>query len=120
MKILYVGTLHPFGTCYSRFRALRELEPDTHGLDTDVILGWHQIESRVARAFETFTLRGTLDETGDVNELDAGRDDFCGSCNFSQLEQAFFRDSDISHIGFNGTKGIVLCLGSSSFRQCVE
>jgi glycosyltransferase involved in cell wall biosynthesis len=35
MKILYSGTLDPFGTCYSRCYSLRELEPDVHGFDTD-------------------------------------------------------------------------------------
>ncbi len=34
MRILYVGTLDPDGTCYSRWCALRELEPEVHGFDS--------------------------------------------------------------------------------------
>jgi spore maturation protein CgeB len=57
MKILYVGTLDPFGTCYSRFCALRELEPDIHGFDTDHHLDWMSL-GRVHRALETHLLYG--------------------------------------------------------------
>jgi len=57
MKILYVGTLDPFGTCYSRFRALRELEPDIHGFDTDQHLDWMSL-GRIHRALETHILHG--------------------------------------------------------------
>ena len=35
MTILYAGTLSPFGTCFSRFTSLRELEPGVHGFDTE-------------------------------------------------------------------------------------
>jgi len=57
MRILYSGTLDPFGTCYSRFRSLRELEPDIHGFDTDVELGWMKL-GRAQRVFETHALWG--------------------------------------------------------------
>ncbi len=58
MKILYVGTLAPFGTCFSRFTSLRELEADVNGFDTDRFLDWGKV-GRLARAFETYTLRGS-------------------------------------------------------------
>ena len=57
MKILYAGTLSPFGTCFSRFTSLRELEPDVHGFDTDRYLDWRNVP-RLMRAFETYSLRG--------------------------------------------------------------
>lgn len=57
MKILYVGTLDPFGTCYSRFRALRELEPDIHGFDADEVLNWKSVGS-LHRAIETHVFQG--------------------------------------------------------------
>jgi len=57
MKILYSGTLDPFGTCYSRFRALRELEPDIHGFDTEQYLNWRKT-GLFERSFETFSLQG--------------------------------------------------------------
>ncbi len=57
MKILYVGTLDPFGTCYSRFCSLRELEPDIHGFDTDRELDWMGL-GRIQRSFEFHFLLG--------------------------------------------------------------
>jgi len=57
MKILYVGTLDPFGTCYSRFCALRDLEPDIRGFDTDHLPGWMSV-GRFHRAVEGHVLRG--------------------------------------------------------------
>jgi hypothetical protein len=57
MKILYVGTLDPFGTCYSRFCSLKKLEPDIHGFDTDVHLGWRSI-GRIHRTIENHILTG--------------------------------------------------------------
>lgn len=57
MKILYAGTLDPSGTCFSRFRAIRELDPDLHGFDTDQELNW-STTSRLHRAIETHVLRG--------------------------------------------------------------
>jgi len=57
MRILYVGTLSPFGTCYSRFCSLRKLEPDTHGFDTDQHLDWDHA-GPVHRALETHLLSG--------------------------------------------------------------
>lgn len=57
MRILYAGTLAPFGTCFSRFTSLRELESDVHGFDKDRFLDW-QSTSRLTRAFETYSLRG--------------------------------------------------------------
>lgn len=57
MKILYAGTLDPFGTCYSRFRSLRELESDVHGFDTDRFLNWREC-GRLVRAFETYSIAG--------------------------------------------------------------
>lgn len=59
MKILYAGTLTPFGTCFSRFTSLRELESDVHGFDTDRFLDWRNVP-RLMRAFETYSLRGPL------------------------------------------------------------
>lgn len=43
MKILYVGTLDPDGTCYSRWCALGELEPDIHAFDTDQHLNYSAV-----------------------------------------------------------------------------
>jgi spore maturation protein CgeB len=57
MKILYVGTLSPFGTCYSRFCSLRELESDIHGFDTDPYLDWEEV-GLIRRSLETYSLRG--------------------------------------------------------------
>lgn len=51
MKILYVGMLDPFGTCYSRFCSLRELESDVHGFDTDRELDWMSL-GRMHRSIE--------------------------------------------------------------------
>lgn len=57
MKILYVGTLSPFGTCYSRFCSLRELEPNIHGFDTDRYVAWGEI-GLIRRSLETYSLQG--------------------------------------------------------------
>jgi len=57
MKILYAGTLDPFGTCYSRFCSLRKLEADCHRFDTDPYLDWRNA-SRILRSLETFSLHG--------------------------------------------------------------
>jgi len=57
MKILYSGTLAPFGTCHSRLRSLRELESDVHEFDTDQYLDWHSA-SWLRRSVESFSLRG--------------------------------------------------------------
>jgi spore maturation protein CgeB len=51
MKVLYSGTLDPFGTCYSRFCSLRELEPDIHGFDTDREIDFMALP-RTHRSFE--------------------------------------------------------------------
>lgn len=59
MKILYVGMLDPFGTCYSRFCSLRELEPDVHGFDTDRELDWMSL-GRMHRSIEYYVRRGPL------------------------------------------------------------
>jgi len=40
MKILYVGSLDPFGTSYSRLLSLRELEADVQIFDVDPVLDW--------------------------------------------------------------------------------
>lgn len=39
LRIGYVGTLDPGGTCYSRLEALRSVEPHVAALDTDAYLG---------------------------------------------------------------------------------
>ncbi|MBL9188120.1 MAG: glycosyltransferase [Opitutaceae bacterium] len=39
LRIGYVGTLDPGGTCFSRFEALRSVEPGVVALDTDRYLG---------------------------------------------------------------------------------
>lgn len=57
MRILYVGTLSPFGTCYSRFCSLQKLEPDIHGFDTDQHLAWDET-GPLHRALETHLLQG--------------------------------------------------------------
>jgi len=49
MTILYAGTLSPFGTCFSRFISLRELEPDVQSFDTDRDLDWRNVP-RLMRA----------------------------------------------------------------------
>lgn len=39
MKVVYVGPLNECGTCFSRLRALREIEPRLHTFDTQAFLG---------------------------------------------------------------------------------
>lgn len=43
MKILYVGSLDPFGTSYSRMCSLRELEADLLTFDVDPVLAWGNV-----------------------------------------------------------------------------
>ena len=57
MKILYVGTLHPSGTCFSRFESLRALEPDVHGFDTDPVLRFQEMNI-FARSIERHLAEG--------------------------------------------------------------
>lgn len=65
MRILYVGNLDPSGTCYSRFRSLREIEPDVHGFDVGQHLGWSKAP-RWRRTLEAHTLRGSLVRQGNL------------------------------------------------------
>ena len=55
MKILYVGTLKPSGTCHSRFKALKKLESDVHGFDVDQFFDW-DCTGHLLRGFEAFFL----------------------------------------------------------------
>lgn len=57
MKILYVGDLNKGGTCYSRFKALREIEQDVLTLDSSKVLRWQEF-SRLRRFLEKYTLLG--------------------------------------------------------------
>lgn len=57
MKVLYVGSLDPYGTCHSRFRGLQEVERDVEGLDVGPFFPWHTL-GRVRTAVETHLLRG--------------------------------------------------------------
>lgn len=73
MRILYVGTLSPFGTCYSRFRSLGRLEPDIHGFDTDAHLDWDH-SGRLHRAIETHLLDGPRHRRANRALLDRARE----------------------------------------------
>lgn len=59
MKILYVGTLDPYGTCYSRWCALRELESDVHGFDVEQYFNWAKL-ARWHSVFERHAHFGPL------------------------------------------------------------
>jgi len=57
MKILYVGTLNPGGTCFSRLQALRDMESDVATFDVDQHLGLHELPWW-HQHLEAFTLCG--------------------------------------------------------------
>jgi hypothetical protein len=57
MKTLYVGTLDPSGTCFSRLEALRAIEGDVHTFDTDEFLPFEE-RSYLARSVERHLVSG--------------------------------------------------------------
>jgi spore maturation protein CgeB len=73
MKILYAGQLDEFGTCYSRFVALRELESDVHGFNSLAELDWWSL-SRTKRAIESHTLRGPRIRAANESLISSCRD----------------------------------------------
>ena len=56
---------------------------------------------------ESLSLAGTLDEAGDVDELDRRGDDSRGVDHLGELLEALVRDVDDAHVGVDGGKGIV-------------
>jgi len=59
MKILYVGSLDPFGTSYSRMCSLRAIEADLLTFDSDPVLDWAN-RPALHRYLERNLLRGPL------------------------------------------------------------
>ena len=57
MKILYVGTLAPSGTCLARLKSLRALESDVHTFDTDEALRFRE-QNVLARSIERHLAEG--------------------------------------------------------------
>ncbi len=62
------------------------------------------------------TLRGTLDESGDVPHLDLGGDYLLRLASFVQGADLLVVDSYLGHIGVDCTEGVVLRLGHLSPR----
>ena len=60
MRVLYVGALNPYAsTCYSRFCALKNLEPDTHAFNFNPYFTWERGSiNKIHQALETHLLQG--------------------------------------------------------------
>ena len=63
---------------------------------------------------------GSLDKSGDVNELNGGGDDLGGIGHPGKLVQPGVRNRDHSHIGINGAERVVGSLRIAGARECVE
>ena len=61
---------------------------------------------------QSFPLAGSLDQSGDVDNLDGGRHDASRVDQLGELVQPFIGDGDDTDVGFNGAEGEVgsLCL----------
>ena len=68
---------------------------------------------------QTFALRGTLDQTGDVDDFDGGGDDPFGVVDFGQADEPLVGYGDDAHVGLDGAEGEVGCL-SLRVGQAVE
>ncbi len=69
---------------------------------------------------EAFTLRCAAHEAGDVDEGDAGRDDFLGAGDRRQLLHARIRHGDFAGVRLDRAEGIVRCLRLRRLGQRVE
>ena len=66
---------------------------------------------------QTLALGGTLDQTGDVDNLDGGGDDPLRMVDFGQTDQPLVGHGDDAHVGLDGAEGEVgrlgLCVGEA-------
>ena len=69
---------------------------------------------------EAFALGGAAHETGDVDEVQPGRNDFRGPGNAADLEQTRIRHRDFTDVRLDGAKRIVRRLRERGLRQSVE
>ena len=56
---------------------------------------------------EAFAFGGSFNETGDVDELDGGRDQFFGARKLGKNGEAFIGHGHDTHIGIDGAEGVV-------------
>jgi glycosyltransferase involved in cell wall biosynthesis len=73
MKVLYVGSLDPFGTSYSRYVGLQKIESEVHGFDADEHLAWSRVP-RFQAALESHALRGPRHHAANAALLSAARE----------------------------------------------
>ena len=69
---------------------------------------------------QTLALAGALHETGDIDEVDGGVDDFLGAGNFGQLVQPFIGNRHHGLVRLDGAERIVCRFGVLLARQCIE
>jgi hypothetical protein len=69
---------------------------------------------------ETFTLRRAAHQAGDVDEGDAGRDDFLGAGDCRQLLHAGIWNGDFAGVRLDRAEGIVCRLRCCRFGERVE
>ena len=57
---------------------------------------------------QTLALGGTLDQTGDIHELDHGRGGFLGLMELGEPVQPLVRNGHNAHIGVNGAERVIV------------